>query len=387
MMSPELFDQLREQLDRDGVEATLGELLESLRNQKQFHPLFDAYLLRARFRADLPIISTTSLDDLPEPLRGRMEEAYLDACREVGHLLLAEGRIAEAWHYLRPVGDREAVAQAIARSDPGEEQLQEVIDVALQGGVAPEQGIRLVLDHWGTCNAITMFEQSHVQWSPPQKESAAIRLVGRVHEELLQNLRADIAKREGSEPESSSITELLADREGLFTEDNYHIDTSHLNAVVRFARFIDKLEPLGQALELTEYGRRLASLYQFPGEEPFAEVFPSHGLFFRALLGQDVEEALAFFRQKAEEYPASEYSSAVVEVYVSLLARVGRPDEALAASLEMLSPEAPASGLAPGPFELAERSGHYDALLEACQRRGDLVGYTAALVQSRRPAS
>ena len=39
------------------------------------------------------------------------------------------------------------------------------------------------------------------------------------------------------------------------------------------------------------------------------------------------------------------------------------------------------SGFAPSLLELSREAGNYDRLMEACRQRGDLVGYTAGLVE------
>ena len=64
--------------------AVFQRLTEQLKADKQYHELFDALLMRARHGLGLQVILTTSMDDLSEPVRAQLEEAYLDACREVG---------------------------------------------------------------------------------------------------------------------------------------------------------------------------------------------------------------------------------------------------------------------------------------------------------------
>ncbi len=135
------------------------------------------------------------------------------------------------------------------------------------------------------------------------------------------------------------------------------------------------------AYDLTEYGRRLSSQFQFQGDPPFADVYPSHGLFFASQLGRQVDEALAYFRAAAEAADPQEQGTAAAEVYVALLARLGRYDEAIEAALALVPPGSRASGFAPSVFELARRAGHYDRLVEACRQRGDLAGYAAALIE------
>src|SRR5439155_442893 len=77
-------------------------------------------------------------------------------------------------------------------------------------------------------------------------------------------------------------------REWLFNDDSYHIDVSHLNSVVRFARFLDAGCPeLDLALQLAQYGSRLAQQYQYAGNPPFDDFYPAHIRYFKVLL--DIE--------------------------------------------------------------------------------------------------
>src|SRR5688572_24667313 len=123
-----IFDELETQIESGGIGAAFSRLAERLRGERKYHELFDARLMESRHRLGLPVILTASLDDLPEPERTEVEQAYLDACREVGNLLLAEGRIREAWMYLRPVGDKAAVAAALEKIPPGAENFEEIIE-------------------------------------------------------------------------------------------------------------------------------------------------------------------------------------------------------------------------------------------------------------------
>jgi hypothetical protein len=92
----------------------------------------------------------------------------------------------------------------------------------------------------------------------------ATLLVQTLHRELTSNLRAEIARQEGSQPKEQtakeqSIEQLVAERDWLFLEDAYHIDTSHLHSVVRFARVLQDADALRLAADLTEYGKRLST--------------------------------------------------------------------------------------------------------------------------------
>ncbi|MBI2826614.1 MAG: hypothetical protein HYX69_18225 [Planctomycetia bacterium] len=375
-----LFDDLQTTAAEHGAAEMFRRLADHLRQEKQYHELFDARLMEARHALGLPVIMTKSLDDLDEPVRTRMEEAYIAACREVGGLLLAEGRVREAWMYLRPVGERQEITAALERIPRDTENYEQIIEVALYEGVCPRLGFEYVLAHYGTCNAITLFDgQMHSRPATDRQEVAAL-LVQHLHGELLRNVKADIARREGAEPAGESLRELVATREWLFENDNYHVDTTHLAAVVRFALGCDDPAVLRAAHDLTEYGRGLSGQYQFPGQEPFVDTYRSHGLFFQALLGENAAEAIGYFRERA----SGATESGPAEVLVALLARMGRNGEAFEAAVELLRPEMRTSGFAPSTLELASRAGRYERLMDVCRERDDPLGFAAGLVEKQR---
>jgi len=421
--SESIFDELQSTLAAQGAPAACTRLADHLRGTGQYHELFDARLMQARHELGLPIVPSGTLDDLPEPARTRMEEKYLAACREVGSLLLEAGRVREAWMYLRPVGEKSDVAVALEKlrereAAKAEEQatanqesavqestdqefseqapagpsvVEQIIEVALYEGVCPQLGFELVLENYGTCNAISLFDAQMHGRPPADKQAVAGVLVRHLHEELLRNVRADIvrregARREGHEPAAVSLQELVSGRPELFEGDNYHVDTTHLAAVVRFALVCEDPATLRLALDLTEYGRRLSTQYQFAGQEPFGDTYPAHAQFYRGLLGESADEAVAYFRQRADELAETDRtgqtnSAAVAgEVLVGLLARMGRTAEALEESASRLAAGGRNSGFAPGLLELAARAQRYDRLQQISREHADAVGFTAGLL-------
>jgi hypothetical protein len=281
--------------------------------------------------------------------------------------------------YLRPLGDRTAVAQALENVDPQQDRLDEIIEIALHEGVAPVLGYRLVLENYGTCNAITTFEGAMAGRTRTDQQAAAGMLVRHLHQELLANVRSDIARHDGKEPEGATLKDLVGGRDWLFAENNYHVDTSHLNSVVRLARLLEDAESVRLALDLTAYGRRLSRQFQFPGEEPFVDMYASCSLWFAALVGEQVDEALAVFAERAGAVDLAEQGPLAAETYIALLARLARYDEAIDAAARLL-PQGRASGFAPSLLELSRLAGNYDRLMEVCRQRGDLIGYTAGLL-------
>ncbi len=72
------------------------------------------------------------------------------------------------------------------------------------------------------------------------QQAAAALLLRHLHAELLANVRADIVRQSGSEPAETTLAALVADRDWLFADNNYHIDTTHLAATIRFARLLEE---------------------------------------------------------------------------------------------------------------------------------------------------
>jgi hypothetical protein len=398
------FARLSTLAETAAPDALFEELAREYLQQQRYHDLFDVRLMQSRLRLGQPLLASRTFDELPEDERDATEAAYIEACREVGMLLLRSGRVHESWMYLRPLGERHDVAAVLRDLEVGEENLQQVIDIALGEGVDPAYGFRLVLDNYGTCNAITMFEGQGGAVPEDDRRRVAALLVRHVHGELLANVKSDIERRDAAHDDTAMgddtaisettagdsewITPLVESRPELLEGGNYHIDASHLGAVVRFARVLEPSEPqdeaaLRLAIDLAEYGRRLDTQYQFPGEEPFAEVYPSHGHWFRASLGEDVDDALDYFRTRAETLDAGVYGTMPIEAYVVLLARRGRHDEAMRALATLLPDGMSTGGWAPSLVQLGAQGGNHELLGSLCQERGDLTGFVASLVERR----
>ncbi len=379
-MAEAAFDTLKSELAAHGPDGVLNRVVAQLRQEKKYHELFEALKMQVRRKLGMPIASAEGSDGLSEAKRNELEEGLIAACREVGTLLMKEGKVREGWMYLRPVGDKAEAAKLLAEVKPGEENTEEIIEVTLHEGVDIARGFSLVLESYGTCSSITTYDSSVARRPRKEQEPAARLLLHRLHADLLGSVKVDIARQEGSQPKETTLKELVADREWLFQENSYHIDTTHLASTTRFARNCSDPADLRLALDLTEYGRKLSAQFQYQGDEPFAETYPSHSLYFQALLGENVDEALAYFKNKAELLDPQYHTMIPSETYVDLLARLGRYQEAVAAAIALSKPGVQPVGIAPSLLELAEKAGDYSAVLEYCKGRGDTLGYAAALV-------
>ena len=383
-MSDNPFDEIESQLTTAGVPAALETLCEQLKRENKYHELFDARLMQCRHQVGAPLARDAQLDHLPEEIRDKVEEGYIEACREVGNLLLDAGEFRQAWMYLRPAGDEDRMREVLAKTEPTDETLEQIVELTLHEGLDPERGFSIVLDHYGICNAITTYDSAMYSRSVPEKQVAVGQLIRRLHTELLESLRRDVRSEEaaGDEASTETLQELLDSCRDSFTEYTYHVDISHLSSIIRMARIVEDPEILRLAIELTEYGRCLDESLCPPGDPPFEDAYGTHGLFFACQVGEQVDAALEFFRDRAFSANVYEEGSAMVEVYVALLARLSRTDEAISVTLELLPQGTPTTGFAPSLIELSRCGGDYGQLLAECRERGDLLGFAVGRIES-----
>lgn len=383
-MSSSEFDQLQSSLSAGGPDAALRHAAELLRQQKKHHELFEILKMQLRRRLGLPLLSLEPAEGLSDVQRTKLEDGLIAACREVGSALVKEGQVREGWMYLRPVGDKAEAAKLLGQIEATEQNYEELIDVCLHEGIDVGRGYGLVLEHYGTCNAITQYDSSLVRRPRSEQAPAARLLLRRVHDDLVESVKADITRQEGQSPKEKTLKDLVLDRDWLFQDNSYHLDTTHLAATVRIARALTDPDDLRLALDLTEYGRRLSQQFQYQGDEPFAEMYPSSALYFQALLGENTEEAIQYFKSKAELLDPQYHGYVAIETYIDLLARLGRHREALDAAVKFGLGSIQPLGGAPPLVELARRSGEFAAVLAHCREKQDLLGFAAALVQSAR---
>lgn len=393
-MGETIYESLRAAAS-EGPERTLDLLAEELEERKQYHRLFDVLCMKARHELGLPLVLAPG-EEIPSEKRAAYEDRLVQACRTVGSRLLAAGEIPSAYQYFQMIGEPGPVREAIEAYAPaGDERDGLVLEIAISHGVHPAKGIAMMLERYSLCQAITACEQLlHQGGSVADREQAIGVLVRSLHAELSSRLRSEIAEKEGQPPAADSIAELVAGRDWLFADHNYHIDTSHLNAVVRMARMLPSSPEVGLAADLCHYGRRLSERYRFPEPPPFENVFEDGLVYFRAIQGEDVDAGLAHFRAKAD---AARFDPAAgepafqtgpdpsanfpAEVYVNLLVRAGRLEEAIRFASERLP--AGARLACPSVAELCQRARRFDDLARWAQEHGDLVGFAAAILQSR----
>src|SRR5262249_46387499 len=154
---------------------------------------------------------------------------------------------------------------------------------------------------------------------------------------------------------------------------------SHLASVVRMAPLVTDPGVIAWAVDLTEYGRRLAPRLQFEGPPPFERIFDDHHVYLRALLGQDIASAIDHFPAKVAPGAAEADENTIpAQTLVNLLVRLGRIDEAIGVAAEWLADLPDSALFCPGVAQLCHRTGDPARLAAIARDHHDLVNYTAA---------
>lgn len=377
------FEALEEALYSGGAEGAFRFLAERALSQKNYPLLFEVRLMQKRHELGLALVQTGGLGDVPEEQQPAYEQAYITAAREVGGLFLADGDIPRSWSYFRAIGEPAPVAAAIDHVQPGEG-IDRVIEIAFLEGVNPRKGFELMLENYGICRAITTFGQYP---SRTGRQECLHLMLEALYRELVRSLNRTIEGVEGKAPETESVGKLIEGRDWLFEGNTYYVDTSHVASVIQYSPELEDRTMLEKAVELTEYGRRLAPMFQFRGNPPFEDIHVDHGYYLRALLGRDVDAAIAHFRAKiAAQEEAGEGDTSAAQALVNLLARLERYDLAIEISRAHLKGVNPLDLACPTAAQLCQLARDYPKLREVAMEREDLLSYAAGVLQGGKTA-
>jgi len=170
----------------------------------------------------------------------------------------------------------------------------------------------------------------------------------------------------------------------LFENDNYHIDVSHLNAVVRFARSLGPNDvELHEARQLTEYGRQLAPQYQYAAEPPFDQFYPASYHYFSVLMDDHRGESLNYFRDRLAADPGEQepetHRQLIALALVELLSKIGEESEAAEIGVKHLAGIQDQIGISLG--ELCLKAKRPDLLADLARSRDDLVAFALAMLR------
>jgi hypothetical protein len=377
----DLFYNLTQTLQTKGAPAAIEALCTTLRERKDFTGLFYALLMKKRHEMGVSPMPTGSALALPNEFHADYEKAIREAATTVGKLSLEAGNIPEAWVFYRMLGETDPVREALDKTVVVEgEDCQPLVDIAYHQGVHPTKGFDLVLQRFGICSAITLLGGHEFPHGPEVRDYCLKCLVRALHAELLERLACEIERVQNFRPTSKNVPEVLAGRDWLFEEGGYHIDPSHLSAVVQMSVHLPPSPELEIARELCVYGQRLPETCQYNADPPFEDFYRDYALYLGALAGDNVEAALMHFRAKMENYPAEEVGTYVAEVFVNLLLKLGKSKEAVGVARQYLSQADSRQMTCPGIIELCEQAGDYETLAEVARERNNAVHFLAGLL-------
>ncbi len=382
---PERFDEIKQLASSNEIAPPLDRLIETLRSSQDFHQLFEALKMQTRHQLGLPILYEQRPDELDASQQNQLENGLLDACREVGTLLVKSGKLREGWIYLQPVGDQE-LNQDLLKSYPiDDDNADEIIDVSLMQLAAPAIGYSLILKHYGTCNAITSFDSCVHSLPAKSKKDLAKLLTEHIYHELSNNLTNYLNENQIDTDPNSTFLEHFQENKKQFRETGPMIDATHLSSVMRIGRNLDDKASLAKLAEMAEYGSQLAEPFHFPSDPPFENTFRDHLTFYRALCANDLESpevthAIQFFDQKSRSSAGDEHNPVCDEVYVDFLHRLGLQEKAITVSLERLAKRQELTGIAAPVHQIADRPEHYAMLEKHYQEQKDLLGFTVSLL-------
>jgi hypothetical protein len=380
-MDPKSFDELEHTLAAEGPAAAIERLCARLREQKDYNSLFYALLMKKRHELGASPIPTGPSHELPESGQVAYEEAIRQAARVVGRLYLDEGNIPQAWAYFRMINEPEVISAALERFQPREDDdLQQLVHIAFYEGAHPRKGFDWILERSGICSAITTLGSVELPHPAEVRRYCIQRLVQALYQELLERLRADIEARTGAKASGRTLRELLAGHDDLFEEDYAHVDVSHLSSVVQMSLFLEPGPELELARELCEYGQRIQSRLQYPGDPPFEDQYRAHGLYLAILAGDNVEEGLDYFRAQAESADPHTVGTYPAEVLVNLLLKLNRPVEALAVARHHLAAVDNRRLSCPSIVELCQKASDYRTLASVAREQSDAVHFLAGLL-------
>ncbi len=380
------FDEFQTATQNESAAEILRRLATTLEQSQQYGAWFEALKLQARYDLGLEPWSVGATESLSAEVQRQLEDRLVEACRVVGERMMAAGRIAEGWMYLRPVGDVARAVELLRGLELTDENVDQIIEVALGHGAAPAWGFELLLGRMGTCNAITAFDTQMANATLPERQQAAALLVRHLYADLWKNVRQHGLKHwlaTSTENESElaewDLVRWVERVPELTANQNYHTDPSHLSSVVRIGRIVDDGAIQQLAWQLCRYGRHLDELFQPQGYAVFSPYYETHQQYFEILLSPDQSPmGLDFFRQRrAELTSAAEQPTALTwegqieatDVLVELLMRRAQ----YAAAVEVLLDQLSVCG--------EHQRGRWTALLFRCCQLGD--GFEPMLRYSR----
>ena len=377
MIDPEILQSF-ESCSTQSMKDALQFLKKHFREAGEYHRLFDVLKMEIRHELGLRLLHREDDSPLEEETQNKLEDRFLDACREIAGLYFADGNLNDGWIYLQPLGDEPFAKDLLEKVEVTEDNFGAIIEIAFNHGVSPVYGYRLMLDKTGTCNGITAFDVQGRQFDRTTVSSLASVLLNHFYGEIRDNIIEHIRKVEGEVTDSLSIGEYLKKYDWLVREGGHHADATHLASVIRIARQTTLNEDLVKALSLAEYGCRLSEDFQFASDPPFEQIYEDHRIWYQAMVGIDVDAAIDHFSDKADQSMGQYCETNVVEALVDLQIRTNNRDAAVESTTKRIISQIEPGELPAAAFEIAESTSQYEGLAKAFQQKGNFAGFAFA---------
>ena len=372
------FEQLQQITDDKGVDSGLDFLEQHVRRSKDYAQLFEVLKMRVRHRMGLPILYSRTRENLSESDQQSLESGLLAACREVGTLFFKQGDLVRGWNYLQLVGDRDLNEKLIRGVKIDDKNSDDLIEIAVSQRAAPGYGFRILLQRYGTCDAITTFDQVADSHDIQCQRAMSGQLLEHLYDELVGNLITSLPMFESNAGTDTTLTAILESGE-LDASTAYAVDATHLASVVRISRILQDPILIQKAYELSRFGNGLPDDFKYPGQVPFEDVFPDHLRYYAAVLGQNEDAGIDHFRKKIEQHDARQHGGVVIETYIELLARTGRNDQAIDVLVSQLLGKYSLLGIAPEVHELAQTAEQKQKVMDHYRNESDLLGFGQTL--------
>ena len=379
MNATEIFQQFDASAE-SGIKSGLSFLEQQFRDSGQYHRLFDVLKMQIRYELGLSLFHQSTARPLDKQTQQRLEDRFLDACREIARLYFEQGDLNDGWMYLQPISDDPIAKELVESVAVTDVNFQSVIEIAFNNKVSPAYGYRLLLERCGTCDGITAFDVQAVQFDRETVAELAAILLNHFYGELRSSVAEHVSRSEGSVDESASLSELLAGRDWLLAEGGHHADATHLASVVRIARQTTEQADRERALSLADYGSRLPQDYQFQGDPPFEDTYHDHRIWFSALTGSEVDSAVEHFSNKAEQAKGQPEELMIAEALVDLQIQTGTRDAAVQTTIDRILPNLDPHELPAAAFEIAASPEQYKTLASGFRRCENFSAYAFAIL-------
>ena len=376
------YDRLDKMVTEKGPAAAVEQLEQDLLELGDVDALFYAKLMRKRVELGVSPFPSGPSSDLPAEMHEAYENAIRDAGRFAGSKLLEKHDVRRAFFYFNMLGETAPVKEYLENYVPADaDDIQGVIEVALYQGVHPKKGFELVVERYGVCNAITTYGGQDFSRNPEARQFAIQCLVRTLHAQLLDRLKSDLEARGNALNGEETVSQIVASHQELMADGGYHIDTSHLSSIAQYSLELDPCPERRLAIDLCLYGEQLSEGLRYPSDPPFEKAYTDYRILLEVLEGINAEAGLKHFEAKIAPGLA-DGNTFPTEVYVNLLIRLGRRDEALVLAKQHLAGERRQLSC-PGVYELCLQAKDYAGLADAARGRGDSVAFLASVITAK----